>query len=62
MAWPGRRRPGKKVALTAEDAKDAEKKEGGSPEEVGGRRRLLYWRPVLAMTAHMILAVAVKLD
>lgn len=32
--------------------------EGDTPME--GRRRILYWRPVLAMTAHMILAMAVK--
>jgi SAM-dependent methyltransferase len=57
---PGRRRGGKRGDLTAEGAKGAEKRGEARPEEVGRRRRLLYWRPVLAMTAHMILAVAVK--
>jgi SAM-dependent methyltransferase len=58
---PMRRRGVKKEEFTAEGAKDAEKKEKREEEKpMEGGRRILYWRPVLAMTAHMILAVAVK--
>jgi SAM-dependent methyltransferase len=59
---PVRRRPAGKEGFTAEGAEDV-KKEGGGGEGEGvvvGWRRVLYGRPVLAMTAHMILAVAVK--
>lgn len=56
----GQKLGGTQEGLTAKVAKDTKKKWEEGEAQIVGWRRVLYWRPVLAMTAHMILAVAVK--
>jgi SAM-dependent methyltransferase len=57
---PVRRRPARQAGFTAAGAANTKNERGGEEGQIVGWRRVLYWRPVLAMTAHMILAVAVK--
>jgi SAM-dependent methyltransferase len=57
---PVRSRRATTQGVATEGVVNRERMSGEEEAQVVGWRRLLYWRPVLAMTAHMLLAVAVK--